>query len=157
MNWDAIGAIAELLASITVIITLIYLATQVRQASTNSRIAGARDARATQNTWLRSVRGDPAVHALYRRGLKDRLALSSDERGRFDLLLLELFNDLDSHYHQFLSSTINEDQWQALMRTFRVITDAPGGYASWQKQKTFCSDAFRHYMDELYIERNKLD
>ena len=31
MNWDAIGAIAELLGAIGVIASLIYLATQVRQ------------------------------------------------------------------------------------------------------------------------------
>ncbi len=31
MNWDAIGAIAELLGAIGVIASLIYLATQIRQ------------------------------------------------------------------------------------------------------------------------------
>ena len=32
MNWDAIGAIAELLGAIGVIASLIYLATQIRQS-----------------------------------------------------------------------------------------------------------------------------
>ena len=31
MNWDAIGAIAELLGAVAVIISIIYLAAQVRQ------------------------------------------------------------------------------------------------------------------------------
>ncbi len=32
MNWDAIGAIAELLGAIGVIASLVYLATQIRQS-----------------------------------------------------------------------------------------------------------------------------
>ena len=32
MNWDAIGAIAELLGAIGVIASLVYLATQIREA-----------------------------------------------------------------------------------------------------------------------------
>ncbi|MFT4799432.1 MAG: hypothetical protein ACJAYE_003628 [Candidatus Azotimanducaceae bacterium] len=31
MNWDAVGAVAELVGAAGVIVTLIYLATQVRQ------------------------------------------------------------------------------------------------------------------------------
>jgi hypothetical protein len=33
MNWDAIGALAELAAAVGVIITLVYLAVQIRQSS----------------------------------------------------------------------------------------------------------------------------
>jgi hypothetical protein len=44
MNWDAIGAIAELLGAIGVIASLVYLATQIRQSreqmSQNTRHAG---------------------------------------------------------------------------------------------------------------------
>ena len=32
MNWDAVGAIAELLGAIGVIASLVYLATQIRQS-----------------------------------------------------------------------------------------------------------------------------
>ena len=33
MNWDAVGAIAEMIGGIAVLVTLIYLAIQVRHAS----------------------------------------------------------------------------------------------------------------------------
>jgi hypothetical protein len=33
MNWDAIGAVAELLGAIGVIASLVYLAVQIRQSS----------------------------------------------------------------------------------------------------------------------------
>ena len=37
MNWDAIGAIAELLGAVGVIASLIYLATQIRQNTRSVR------------------------------------------------------------------------------------------------------------------------
>ena len=39
MNWDAIGAIAELLGAFGVIASLIYLATQIRQNTKSVRMA----------------------------------------------------------------------------------------------------------------------
>ena len=36
MNWDALGAIAELVGAIAVLLTLIYLAVQIRQ---NNKLA----------------------------------------------------------------------------------------------------------------------
>ena len=38
MNWDAVGAIAELLGAIGVIGSLIYLATQVRSSNLASQV-----------------------------------------------------------------------------------------------------------------------
>ena len=44
MNWDAIGAVGEILGAAAVVVTLIYLAAQLRQ-NTNSMQAAA------YNTW----------------------------------------------------------------------------------------------------------
>ncbi|MDA1373018.1 MAG: hypothetical protein O2971_20015 [Proteobacteria bacterium] len=42
MNWEAIGVFAELLAAIGVLITLIYLSVQVRQANAQALLASQR-------------------------------------------------------------------------------------------------------------------
>ena len=39
MNWDAIGAIAERLGAIGVVVSLLYLATQIRQNTKSVRAA----------------------------------------------------------------------------------------------------------------------
>jgi hypothetical protein len=42
MNWEAVSAIADVFASIAVLVTLIYLALQVRQAKDQITLAGQR-------------------------------------------------------------------------------------------------------------------
>ena len=39
MNWDAVAALAELLAALAVVASLVYLAVQVRQNTRQARLA----------------------------------------------------------------------------------------------------------------------
>jgi hypothetical protein len=39
VNWDAIGTIAELVGAVAVVVTLIYLAAEIRQSITSARVA----------------------------------------------------------------------------------------------------------------------
>ena len=43
MNWDALGAIAEFVGAIAVVLTLLYLAVQIRQSNRLSRFQTSRD------------------------------------------------------------------------------------------------------------------
>ncbi len=52
MNWDAIGAIAELLGAVGVIGSLVYLATQIRQSREQT----------AENTRAHSRRVDERAH-----------------------------------------------------------------------------------------------
>jgi hypothetical protein len=45
MNWDAIGAMAELLGAIAVVATLAYLSVQLRQNTASVRASSARSAK----------------------------------------------------------------------------------------------------------------
>jgi len=43
MNWDAIGALSESVGAIVVVITLLYLATQIRAQTKESRLTATRE------------------------------------------------------------------------------------------------------------------
>jgi hypothetical protein len=59
MNWDAIGAIAELLGAIGVIASLVYLATQIRQ----SRLLPRSSTNLRSHRRSRPGHKTPSVHA----------------------------------------------------------------------------------------------
>ena len=42
MNWPAVSAIAELIAAVAILVTLVYLAFQIRQAREQITLAGQR-------------------------------------------------------------------------------------------------------------------
>ena len=83
MNWDAVGAMGELLGSVTVLITLIYLAIQTRSINRQSQ-AEARyafvDAMGEINMVIVQSEANASV---WRRGLKSADELTEDKRMQF--------------------------------------------------------------------------
>ena len=61
MNWDAIGAIGELISAAAVLVTLIYLAVQVRQARKMQLAESIRATRAERREFFIALRDSPFI------------------------------------------------------------------------------------------------
>src|SRR5437868_2520672 len=83
MNWDAISAISQLVGSIAVVLSVLYLALQVHRSTRVAKLA-TQDAAATA---LREVTApfmeNAELERIWRLGLEDIGALSVEERARF--------------------------------------------------------------------------
>ncbi len=94
MNWEAIGAIGELIGAIGVILTLGYLAFQIRQntqqlaQNERSSIAAAVYSSATVLRENRkSVFENPEITEMWLKGMNNPVELSDAGRYRFRLLM----------------------------------------------------------------------
>lgn len=76
MNWEAIGAAGEVLGAIAVFVTLIYLATQVRQSNSLARFNATTELVNQFNELNRMVSTDQSL----RKVLSKESELSDDER-----------------------------------------------------------------------------
>ncbi len=91
MNWDALGAIAELLGAVGVIASLFYVASQIRrnsgalEASTNQAVADA-----TQQRLLVPAQS-PELAAALAKGLSETSTLSPGERVQLDFFARSTF------------------------------------------------------------------
>ena len=99
MNWEAIGAVGEVLGAAAVILTLFFLIVQLRQNTRaleeNARLA--RDDAANRNysdlaRWRDLIIREPEVTDLWHRGTAGE-ELKADEAERFIQLLNEFFSD----------------------------------------------------------------
>ena len=61
MNWDAIGAFGEILGAVAVLLTLIYLATQIRQTNDISRFDTTQDIMNSFDNLNGMVVSDPSL------------------------------------------------------------------------------------------------
>ncbi len=91
MNWDAIGAIAELLGAIGVIASLVYLATQIRHSREQMRLnTRAMQAGSYQqfvqglHTTIMDAMRVPVLEPAVRVGMIDFEGLSEEDAFRFD-------------------------------------------------------------------------
>src|SRR5437899_6517942 len=101
MNWDAISAISQLVGSIAVVLSVLYLALQVHRSTRVAKLA-TQDAAATA---LREVTApfmeNAELESIWRLGLEDIGALSVEERARFfhaAYQFLQAFETIHLHY-----------------------------------------------------------
>ncbi|GAF93200.1 unnamed protein product, partial [marine sediment metagenome] len=71
MNWDAIGAVGEIVGALAVVITLIFLTIQIRQSTAAVRHSTSRGIQEDANAWRFKIIESEEVSELFRKGLTD--------------------------------------------------------------------------------------
>ena len=64
MNWQAIGAVGEILGALAVLITLVYLARQVKHARRDQQVAAFRANRDERREYFESLRDSPYIQPI---------------------------------------------------------------------------------------------
>jgi len=88
MNWDAIGAIGEIAGAIGVIVSLIYLASQIRNQNTESRLTAINNMTSQWNAFMGDLATNTELARIWDKGLQNFNALDSTERVQFSTLLI---------------------------------------------------------------------
>jgi hypothetical protein len=98
VNWDAIGAIAELAGAAGVIASLVYLAIQIRQNTRSAREATWQSTLRDLQQFRALIAQDPEVARVYREGLRDLKSLNDDDRWRFGALMQFLYSVFETAF-----------------------------------------------------------
>jgi hypothetical protein len=95
MNWEAIGAIGEILGALAVVASLVYLAIQIKQSSRIERSRAFQEIFATYDANNHEMFGADNVEIVVA-GMRDVSILSGGDRLRFDHLMIGYFNAVES-------------------------------------------------------------
>ena len=109
MNWDAVGAIGEIFGGFAVLITLIYLAAQVRHSNDLATFNASKELMNQFNTLNYLVATDSDLRQILMKGGE----LSADERERvynFAMMFCNVWYSIQSAYD---NGQINQDFYLA--------------------------------------------
>lgn len=150
MNWEAIGAVGETVGALAVLITLVYLAMQIRQ-NTKSVQAAAVDSANSQVSKIREVIfADANVANMYRRGNEDPASLSQDDTIRYRLLIHNIMLALSNSITQASVSGLSEGTTQVELPILSRVVGTAGGRWFWETYRQEFEESFRQTIDELY-------
>lgn len=111
MNWDAVGAIGEIIGAIAVVISVVYLAVQIRSGS-EALSTNIRDSVFTSlSQWNYQLTADPEFAWMFHRGLTDFDSLDEKERPRFMHTCYGLFKVCENIYLHYLSGSVSAKDW----------------------------------------------
>jgi hypothetical protein len=151
MNWDAISAVGEITGATAVVISLIYLAIQVRhntevaRASTRQAIA---DSTMTAGSDLihQPQMAEVVVKDLQRRELNFEEHLQLQTRAYLGLRHFE-----NVHY-QFRAGMLSPDEWQGFRQNLKWLLRTRSFEDLWAAQKLLFSKAFQEEICDIQGE-----
>ncbi len=126
MNWEAIGAIGEILGAAGVIVTLAYLAVQMRQSNRLAKRAAIQGVLAGRAEMNRFIASDPALTELFWRGMESPDELDEGELLRF----AGVFSTMSRHYEAiFLDNQerlLTPGVWRSQESSMKRMMSMPG-------------------------------
>ena len=152
MDIITLAAWGEFLGGIAVVVSLIYLAGQIRQ---NSRLLRASTASATSaaNTSVNTLLvQDPEVSRIFYDGMAEPSSLSEADQGRFNALIGMLMANLNQEYQFAQDGVIATTVWVQREQTFRMLLQQPGFRQCWNQLRGIYGDEFGEFVDGLIRE-----
>ena len=144
MNWDAVGALGEIVGASGVIASLFYVGYQIRQNTIHSRAYTQRDI-LTEITGDHLVSGDKS--ALYRRALSNFSMLGEDEKLEASSILMTLINRFEATLRLHSTGLVDDSLFKAHRAWVLAHILSPGGKQWWELVKHIFSVDVSGYLD----------
>jgi hypothetical protein len=148
MTLEDLGSIGEFVAAVATVVTLVYLALQIRYNTKAIELTARRGVQEDASRWRQNLIQHPEVAELYRKGIRNPESLERSERLRFRMLLDDLFD----HWAFQNESAMGEFR-EANRRDLAAVMATPGGAAHWAAQKARFSAEFIAYVESLDTHR----
>ncbi len=148
MNWEALGAIGEIVAAVGVIVSLLYLASQVRGNSKQLRHASAQAVLDKLNGLIGQLAFTPGAGDVWTRGLSGLDALEDDEElVRFSSMLLQAFWAYEEVLHYRQAGLVEDWAWAHAKAPIEHFMRTPGFQEWWRLRQDWFGEAFREHVD----------
>ena len=148
MNWEAVGAISQIVGAVLVGITLIYLAVQLRQNTSalksSTFLAISTLMGSTMEVW--ATHSDLAPLLIKAQAGLDEL--SPDERARFGFLMMMAFRRVETVVVQRHLGFIDRELTEGFERSALSVLHAKGVRQWWDASKGAFSNLFSAWVDE---------
>lgn len=111
MNWTAVSTLIELVGVIVVVVSLWYVAVQIRQ-NTNALVASTRQGLLDADVGLIS---DFIEYGIDPHLIGDDVELSEEDERRFTWMVIKAIRIREFAWHQYREGNLDEESWQSYM------------------------------------------
>jgi hypothetical protein len=154
MNWDAIGAIGEIIGAFAVVATLFYLAVQIRQNNRNVEESlrrlrlGEVDATVQSFARYRSLLAQADLAAVYVKGVENYDGLSEPEKVQFGVVMDEYMFSYWSVFQRTEEGAYEAANLDSHLNALRLVLNKPGTAMWWSIRKVSFPAQFVAFLEE---------
>ena len=150
MNWEAISTISEVVGTLAIIISLLYLAKQVKSQSSETQSA-------SMHIFLAGFRETIANYSnhelanLFTRANHDIDSLTETEKLQIASSAQQLHRLYEEAFNLHNHGRLADDVWMPMVRQYASFMAAPSVRYVWDIRKHYYNDHFRAFVDNMDI------
>ncbi len=149
MNWDAIGAVGEIVGALAVVVSVLYLAIQVRSQVREAQLQAIHEVSDGFREGIAATFLDPALAELFVLGKDDHALLDDVQRVQFIALMQRNYRVWEDAFYQRREGRLDEPLWRSMERQYSALLHWPGMQWAWSIRRDFFTPDFRRYVDDL--------
>lgn len=151
MNWDAIGAIGEIVGALAVVITLFYLARQVRQNTTALKANANQALLDSYDSVMAAPRESEYGARIYQAALSDELSgLSVAELAGIRAVIIRVVRVFEQAWIRRQAGMFSDAAWEGWVHHMRTLLGTHGFARGWRALRPMMNAEFAEWVDELH-------
>ena len=154
MNWDAISAIGEIVGAVAVVISLVYVAVQIRQntrtiaANTFQSVSGV-----AANTTMQ-IAQTPHLSRLVIKIFVSQEQLTPEEMMDGQLVFGSIFRNYENYCYQYSRGYFEEEVWDGYKKTMSEQLSVPFGKEWWNNHQAAFGKSFVTFVNAELLDRD---
>jgi len=152
MNWDAVGAIGEIVGASAVVISVAYLAFQIKKQTDESRLAATREVAAQLQSLMTSISDDEKTAEIWLKGVQEFNSLPNVERIRAAMLFQRVTRIMEQQFRHTVQSQIDPKFFTSVDTMYSEFLRFPGSQQWWEGSKAQYEREFRVRVDRMIVE-----
>jgi len=148
MNWDAAGAVGEIVGALAVVVSLVYLASQIRIQNRESRAASVHQVIEGYRSSIAALH-EPEMADIWVAAMADFDSLTPSQRLRFIIYLTVALRSFEDAYFQWREGRLEGEIWQSLLAPLIDVKSTASFDRFWALRRHHFRDEFADYIDDL--------
>jgi hypothetical protein len=149
MSLSDLASLGSFVSGVAVLVSLVYLALQVRQAEKNQQ-ANVRQQRASRTVTLNmGIATEPSLVEAVGKAINGDKDVSRSQLSQFWFYSLAIFNSVEDSFYQHRDGLITDRDFSAVMNGARRTFAISGFRVMWKWQRANYGQEFAEFMDTL--------
>jgi len=132
-----------------VVLSLVYVAAQVRQNTKTLRSSATAAAISSIRDWNRDLIADPALARVFRKGVEDMGSLDEDGRAQFVMIIQNVLKTYEDMHYQLSHGIMDPAVWLGWEQLGRLYFTSPGVQQYWVERRQIYSLDFQVWIESL--------
>lgn len=155
MNWEAVGTVAEIVGAVAVVVTLYYLAVQIRDSSAQFRRSELNTTFQRVSPARLAIAENEQLASVLAKGLSDLQTLNDAEAIQFNAIMSERVWITFYTWQQFQEGLVTKHSWDGLKKASTLSSlKTPGGSAWLELEKGQFPLAYQEELKKISESRD---